>query len=108
MSEQNLLPCPCCGNNATMETDIIGSMVICCKCDIGFVHENWTKEYCIKTWNTRTESKVLSVEELEKQMEDWFDIVTIGNLPDVGCGNESTYWPSLAKYIKAAMEAKNE
>ena len=70
MKEEELLPCPFCGNNAiSVEEDNIGCNIVCYKCGIGFVEDNWTKEYVFRTWNMRTDSALRArVKELEESL----------------------------------------
>lgn len=49
----NLLPCPFCGGEASIEEEEIGFRVVCYVCGIGNSEGTWTKEYAIETWNRR-------------------------------------------------------
>ena len=46
---------------------------------------------------------VPSVEELESRLEDWWNRERAREQDGVVAGNESTYWPSLAKHIRAHL-----
>lgn len=47
-------PCPCCGSNEVdVEETSKGCRVVCYKCGMGHVEDNWTRDYAIRSWNTR-------------------------------------------------------
>lgn len=63
MIEEELKPCPCCGSKEVfLEEDSIGCRIVCYGCGIGHIDHNWTKKYCIESWNKRTINS-LSVQE---------------------------------------------
>lgn len=53
--KNNLLACPCCGGEASIDDSDIGCVINCFNCGIGLTENNNTKRHAMEIWNTRAD-----------------------------------------------------